>query len=46
MNYLRRPLEKESKVTHVATRHATWKGMGKPFPLHPKPDAEHLRGLA
>lgn len=46
MNYPRRPLEKESKVTHVATRHATWKGMGKPFPLHPKPGAEHLRWLA
>lgn len=26
-----------SKVTHVATPPAPWKGMGKPFPLHPKP---------
>jgi hypothetical protein len=33
-----------SKVTHVATRHAPWKGMGKPFPLHPKPGAQSARG--
>ncbi len=40
MKYPRRPSEKESKVTHVATRHAPCEGMGKPFPLDPKPGAE------
>ena len=37
MNYPRWPSEKESKVTHVATRQAPCEGMGKPFPLDPKP---------
>lgn len=32
-----------SKVTHVATPPAPCEGMGKPFPLDPKPGAR-LRG--
>jgi len=40
------PVENESKVTHVATRHAPCEGIGKPFPLDPKPGAERLRWLA
>lgn len=45
MNYPRLHSEKESKVTHVATPPAPCEGMGRPFPLDPKPGAERHRFL-